>query len=92
VLGGAQIEEHPGHVGLFAQEVPQGPVVDAGRLSGDGDDAQAGAVYQAFLRPLDQAAVTTRSTKRKGWRRTLARRKTRSIWQASWPTPRAWAR
>jgi hypothetical protein len=41
VLGGAGIVEHSGHVGLFVQKVPQGPVVDAGGLAGDGDDAQA---------------------------------------------------
>ena len=46
VLGGAGIVEHPGDVRLFAQEVPQAPVVDAGRLASDGDDAQAVLVTQ----------------------------------------------
>jgi len=54
MLGGAGVVEYSGYIRLFAQEVPQRPVVDARRLAGDSDYAQT-VLITPVSRPGDEA-------------------------------------
>lgn len=48
MLGGAGVVQDAGQVGLLSQSIPEAPVIDAGRLTGDGDHAHVVLTAQLF--------------------------------------------